>query len=188
MSASEASARIVDTSVQVSMPTSTSPYHGLHRSTSRLGSRNARGSTCRTRPLELPGGRPSLVWLFSLYWTGICGICGIGSPFPKSLGSVVIFCEYLLLTRSAVLSGRCGLPCDGGPSCLVRDRLDSFEGRPELGSEPAAAAATPTGIGALICRGALMVGGAFFLLLSPRFLRREMPFCFSDMLPARLTD
>lgn len=27
-----------------------------------------------------------------------------------------------------------------------------------------------------------MTGGAF-LLLSPRFLRREMPFCFSDMLP-----
>ena len=101
----------------------------------------------------------------------------------------MIFWEYLLLTRSAVLSGRCGLGCDGGPSCLVLDRLDSFEGRPELGSEVAAAAATPAGIGALICRGALMVGGgAFFLLLSPRFLRREMPFCFSDILPARSTD
>jgi len=134
--------------------------------------------------LELPGGRPSLVWLFSLYWAGIFGICGMGSPFPKSPGSVVIFWEYLLLTRSAVLSGRCGR--DWGASCLVLERLDSFEGRPELGSE---AAATPAGMGALICRGALMVGGgAFFLLLSPRFLRREMPFCFSDILPARLTD
>lgn len=109
---------------------------------------------------------------------------GMGAPFPKSLGSVAIFCEYRLLTRSAVLSALCGLGCCGSASCLVLDLLDSFEGRPELGSE---AAATPAGMGALICRGALMVGGAFFLLLSPRFLRSEMPFCFSDMLPARLT-
>jgi hypothetical protein len=108
---------------------------------------------------------------------------GIGAPFPKSLGRVAIFCEYLLLTKSAVLSARCdGLGWGDGASCLVLDRLDSFEGRPEPGSE---AAATPAGMGALICRGALIVGGAFFLLLSPRFFLSEIPFCFSDMLPAR---
>lgn len=59
------------------------------------------------------------------------------------------FCEYLLLTKAAVLSGRCGLACGGGggASCLVLDLLDSFEGRPEPGSEDGA---TATGIGALI--------------------------------------
>jgi hypothetical protein len=62
-------------------------------------------------------------------------------------------------------------------SFLLRERLESIEGRAE--DERAAGAA---GMGALIWRGALMVGGPFFLDLSPRFLRREMPFCFSDML------
>lgn len=47
-------------------------------------------------------------------------------------------------------------------------------------------APSPTGIGALICRGALMTGGPF-LLLSLRFLflRSEIPLPFSsDMLAA----
>jgi hypothetical protein len=160
------------------------PFHvlALHCSTLRFGSRKAVMFTFSARPSELPGGLCSRVWLLSRYCAGIFGISGMGAPFPKSLGSVVTFCEYLLLTRSAVLSGRCGLACGCGASCRVLDLLESVEGRPEPGSE---AAPTPAGMGALICRGALMVGGAFFLLLSPRFLRREIPFCFSDILPAR---
>lgn len=107
---------------------------------------------------------------------------GIGAPFPKSLGSVVIFCEYLLFTRSAVLSALCGLSRGTSPLfCL--DRLDSLEGRAELDSV-AAPIPAPAGMGALICRGALMVGAPFLGGLS-RFLRREIPFCFSDILPAR---
>lgn len=57
----------------------------------------------------------------------------MGMPFPKSLGSCVIFCEYRLLTRSAVLScpGRCGLSLGlGGSTLCWPDRLDSLEGRP----------------------------------------------------------
>jgi hypothetical protein len=42
----------------------------------------------------------------------------------------------------------------------------------------------PAGMGALICRGALMVGGPFFLSLS-RFLRKEIPFDLSDIVPVR---
>ena len=164
-----------------------------HCSTFRLGSLSARGSTCNARPLEPLGaldmspGLGSLDRLRSLsflYWAGISGMPGMSALFLRSGGAVVIFWEYLLLTRSAVLSGRCGFGCDGRASGRVLDLLDSFEGRPEPGSEDGA---TLTGMGALICRGALMVGGAFFLLLSPRFLRREMPFCFSDMLPAEMT-
>ena len=45
--------------------------------------------------------------------------------------------------------------------------------RDELDSRPA-----------LIWRGALMVGASFFLV---RFLRSEMPFCFSDMVRGSLT-
>lgn len=100
-------------------------------------------------------------------------------PLPKSLGNAVIFCEYLRLTKSAVLSARWGLSRGTSPLfCL--ERLESVDGRPPedmLGAETPGA---PAGRGALICRGALMVGGAFFLSLS-RFLRREMPFDFSDM-------
>ena len=142
-------------------------------------------STLNVRPSGFPRGLPSLVWLFSLYWFGIRGISGIGLPLPKSLGSVVIFCEYLLFTISAVRSAFWGLSRGASPMfCL--DRLDSLEGRAELDSV-AAPNPVPTGMGALICRGALIVGGPPFLGLSPRFLRREMPpFGFSDILPARL--
>lgn len=137
-------------------------------------------STRSALPPEPSGGRTSLVWLFSRYWLGIWGMSGMGPPLPKSLGRVVIFCEYLLFTKSAVLSARCGLwGAPSGPG-RVRDLLDSLDGRPELDSVVPPMPA-PAGIGALICRGALMVGGALFLALSPRFLRREMPFCFSDM-------
>lgn len=106
----------------------------------------------------------------------------MGAPFPgKSPGSCMTFCEYRLLTRSAVLSARWRgwgpRPSSSGP--LLRDRLESCEGRPADDSV-AAPMPWPAGMGALIWRGALMVG-AFFLLLSPRFLRSEMPFCFSDM-------
>jgi hypothetical protein len=105
-------------------------------------------------------------------------------PLPKSLGNVVIFCEYRLLTRSAVLSALRGLSRGTSPLfCL--DRLDSVEGR-EL-DMLAAPSPAPAGKGALICRGALMAGGPFFLSLS-RFLRRDMPFDLSDMLPARPRD
>ena len=152
-----------------------------HCSALRLGSCSAFISSLNPRPSLLVGGLTSLVWLFSRYWLGICGISGIG-PLPKSLGRVVIFCEYLLLTRSAVLSALCGLSRGASPLfCL--DRLESVEGRPEL-VMLAAAIPAPAGIGALICRGALMVGAAFFLSLS-RFLRREIPFDLSDILPAR---
>jgi hypothetical protein len=50
----------------------------------------------------------------------------------------------------------------------------------------AAPSPAPAGSGALICRGALMAGGPFFLSLS-RFLRREIPLFFfsSDILHAR---
>jgi hypothetical protein len=97
---------------------------------------------------------------------------GIGAPFPgKSLGSVVIFCEYLLFTSSAVLSARCGL--SRGASSFFPDRLDSFEGRPELES---VAAARPVGIGALICRGALITGAPPLGRFSVFFLRSDMPF------------
>jgi hypothetical protein len=125
-------------------------------------------------------GRLSRGGSFSRYWLGICGISGMG-PLPKSLGRVVIFCEYLLLTRSAVLSARWGLSRGASPLfCL--DRLDSVDGRPELAMLGAGRPAV-VGIGALICRGALMTGGPFFLSLS-RFLRREMPLDFSDMAAA----
>lgn len=140
-------------------------------------------STLNTRPSELPGGLPSAVWLLSLYWLGICGISGMSAPLRKSLGSVVIFCEYRLLTRSAVLSARWGLSRDASP-LFCRDRLDSFEGRAELDTV-AAPIPVPAGIGALICRGALMAGGPPFLGGLSRFFRREIPFCFSDILPAR---
>jgi hypothetical protein len=78
------------------------------------------------------------------------------------------------------LSARCGL-CRGASS-MGRDRLDSMDGRPEPGRE-APPTPTPAGMGALICRGALMAGAFFFL--SPFFLRREMPLVRSDILPAR---
>jgi len=94
----------------------------------------------------LGGGRTSLGWLLSLYWLGICGMSGMG-PLPKSLGRVVIFCEYLLLTRSAVLSALWGLSRGTSPLfCL--DRLDSVEGL-ELVMLGAATFA-PAGKGALI--------------------------------------
>lgn len=140
-------------------------------------------STFRARPSELPGGLRSLLGDLSLiYWLGIWGISGIGAPLPKSLGSCVILWEYLLFTRSAVLSAFCGL--SRGASSLFPDRVDSFEGRPELES---VAAASPAGIGALICRGALIWGGGPPLgRFSVRFLRSEMPFPrSSDILPAR---
>jgi len=106
---------------------------------------------------------------------------GIGAPFPKSLGSCVILCEYLLLTRSAVLSARCGL--SRGASSFFPDRLDSLEGRPELDK---VAAARPVGIGALIWRGALIVGAPPLGRLSVRFLRSDMPLPrSSDMMPTR---
>lgn len=142
-------------------------------------------STFNPLPSPAGGGLPSRVWLFSLNWVGICGISGMG-PFPKSLGRAVIFCEYLLLTKSAVLSARCGRSLGTSPRfCL--DRLESVDGRPVFCME-GAGMPVPAGMGALICRGALMVGGPpFFLSLSPRFLRREIPFdfSFSDILPAR---
>lgn len=121
----------------------------------------------------------------------------MGMPFPKSLGSCVIFCEYLLLTRSAVLScpGRCGRSLGLGASCLCPDRLDSFETRPLFCALESVVALNPTGIGALICRGALITGGPPFLLLSLRFLffRNEIPFPFSsgilpDILSAKRTE
>lgn len=107
----------------------------------------------------------------------------MGAPLPKSAGSCVILCEYLLLTKSAVLSALCGL--SRGASSRFPDLLDSLEGRPELES---VAAASPVGTGALICRGALIAGGGPpFWRLSVRFLRSEMPFPrSSDMLPASL--
>lgn len=114
----------------------------------------------------------------------------MGMPFPKSLGSWVIFCEYLRLTRSAVLSwpGRCGLSLGRGASGgRCPDRLDSLDGRPLFWALESVAAPRPTGIGALIWRGALMTGGPPFLFLSLRFLllRSEIPFPFSsDMVPA----
>jgi hypothetical protein len=154
----------------------------LHCSALKLGSRSAFMSTLSPRPSP-PAvvGLPSRGGSFSRYWLGICGKSGMGT-LPKSPGRAVIFCEYLLLTRSAVLSALCGLSRGTSPLfCL--DRLESVDGRPVLailGAEIPAAA----GIGALICRGALMVGGPFFLSLS-RFLRREMPFDLSDMVLAR---
>jgi hypothetical protein len=152
----------------------------LHCSALRLGSRSAFMSTLNPRPSPLVVGRASRAGSFSRYCVGICGMSGMG-PLPKSLGRVVIFCEYRLLTRSAVLSARWGLSRGTSPLfCL--ERLDSVEGRPELDILGAAMLA-PAGMGALICRGALMVGGPFFLSLS-RFLRSEMPFDLSDMLPA----
>jgi hypothetical protein len=152
-----------------------------HCSALRFGSRSAFISTLNPRPSPPAVGLPSLAGSFSRYWLGICGISGMG-PLPKSLGSVVIFCEYLLLTRSAVLSALCGLSRGTSPLfCL--DRLESVDGRCEL-DMLAAPIPAPPGKGALICRGALMVGGPFFLSLS-RFLRREIPLDLSDMLPAR---
>lgn len=106
---------------------------------------------------------------------------GMG-PLPKSLGRVVIFCEYLLLTRSAVLSARWGRSRGTSPLfCL--ERLESVDGRPPDDMLVVDTPGAPAGRGALICRGALMVGGPFFLSLS-RFLRREMPLDFSDMVSA----
>lgn len=146
-------------------------------------------SSLNPRPSELPGRLPSGGGPFSLYWLGICGILGMGAPLPKSDGSAVIFCEYRLLTRSAVLSAPRGLSRGAPPLSL--DRVDSFDGRDSFGGRLALESAAapipgPTGMGELICRGALMAGGPPFLDLSPRFLRREIPFsfCLSDMLPA----
>lgn len=82
----------------------------------------------------------------------------------------MILCEYRRFTKSAVLSAR-GL--SRGTSRRFPDRLDSLEGRLELDN---VAAASPVGMGALIWRGALMVGGAALGRLSVRFLRSEMPF------------
>lgn len=149
----------------------------LHCSARRFGSLSAFMSTLSPRPSPLAGGPLSLPASLSRYWLGIDGMSGMG-PFPKSLGKAVIFCEYLLLTRSAVLSARCGRSRGTSPLfCL--ERLDSVDGRPEddmlVVETPA-----PAGRGALICRGALIMGGPFFLSLS-RFLRREMPLDFSDM-------
>jgi hypothetical protein len=109
---------------------------------------------------------------------------GMG-PLPKSPGRVVIFCEYLLLTRSAVLSARWG-PSRGASPLFCLDRLESVDGRPVLAMLGAGSPAA-VGMGALICRGALMTGGPFFLSLS-RFLRREMPLDFSDMAAAGRED
>jgi hypothetical protein len=78
---------------------------------------------------------------------GICGMSGMG-PLPKSLGSVVIFCEYRLLTRSAVLSALWGRSRGTSP-LFCRDRLESVDGRPPLEMLGAAMPA-PAGMGALI--------------------------------------
>jgi hypothetical protein len=105
---------------------------------------------------------------------------GMGAPLPKSLGSCVILCEYRRFTRSAVLSALCGR--SRGASSFCADRLDSFEGRPELGS---VAAARPVGIGALIWRGALTGFTPPLGRFSVRFLRSDMPLPRSSaMLPA----
>jgi len=84
------------------------------------------------------------------------------------------------LTKSAVLSGRCGLSL-GASDLLLPDRLDSIEGREELES---VAAASPVGTGELICRGALIsLRGPPLGRFSVRFLRSEMPLPrSSDML------
>ena len=67
---------------------------------------------------------------------------------------------------------------------MLRERLESMEGRTDDDCVAAPMPAAFTGMGALIWRGALMVGASFFLV---RFLRREMPFCFSDMAGGSLT-
>ena len=121
------------------------------------------------RPSDGPVGRPSLLGGAFRNWAGICGKAGIGAPLPKSGGSVGTFCEYLLLTKSAVLSALWGLS-RGSTLLADPDRAESCEGRPDD-----CVAARPVGIGALICRGALMVGGPPLGRFS-RFLRSEIPF------------